>query len=405
MGLLITESKILKSLNVLLSHRETHFRIVIVALSVCVQIITGCAGLRIGRSMAPMPFDWVTYGGSPARTNQSYSIVSPPLKAVWEYDAMAGISGTPLVRDSIVLVGTLQGELHAIRLSDGERLGFMTLESAVAGTPVWDGTYVYVASALGTETLACVFLRDGRRQWTARYGPIESSPLLVGEFLYVTTLDGTLVCLKKADGTEFWKFEPAAKEQRKPIRSSPASDGEVIVFGSDDSWIYAVERLTGKLRWKYQASASVFATPILWEGVCVVGSINGVVYAIDTRSGQLCWNYETGSAIYAPAAAAQHQVLIGAADGTVSALSLDSGKPVWSFSARSVVSSAPLIAGDIVYVGSLDRTLYALRLQTGEKLWQYEVEGRIKVSPVIWGDVLLLTSEDKYITALRPTQE
>ena len=375
----------------------------LIALSVFFLIFAGCAtGIDLKRNLATRSFDWLTYGGTQGRTNQSQSVLSPPLKPVWEYDAISGIAGTPLVEDSVIFVGTLKGELHAIRLSDGEGYGAAVFESAIVGTPVVDGNYAYVATALGKETLTCVFLRDGKRHWTAQYGAIETSPLQIGEFLYITTLDGTLVSLKKADGVQFWKYETAAKERRKPIRSSPASDGDVIAFGSDDGVIYAVERLTGTARWKYQTGASIFATPIIHEGLCIVGSLDSVLYAIDGRTGRLRWKYETGSRIYAPASATQSLVFIGSSDGTVTALSMDSGKKVWSFSAKSVVSCAPLIAGDVLYVGSQDRTLYALRLQTGEKIWEYTVDGRIKVSPVIWGDVLLLTSEDKYITALRP---
>jgi outer membrane protein assembly factor BamB len=368
---------------------------------VLILFTTDCAGIRIERHLAQKPFDWVTYGGTASRTNESFSTMAPPLKPMWEYDALAGVSGTPLVRDSVILVGTLRGELHAINLLTGNRMGYAVMESAVSGTPVWDEGNAYVACALGTETLFCVSLREGKRVWLGKYGPIETSPLVIGEFLYVVTLDGTLQCLKKVDGVEFWKFEYAEKDVRKPVRSSPASDGEVIVFGSDGGGIYAVERLTGKLRWKYQATASIFATPVLSNGVCVVGAIDGVLYALDIRTGELHWMHETGTRIFAPAAATQKQIFIGTADGRVTALSLESGKKLWSFSCRSVVSCAPLVAGDILYVGSQDHNLYALRVATGEKIWQYEAPGRIKVSPVIWGDVMLLTYEDRYIAALK----
>ncbi len=384
---------------------DSHRWLCLAIFSTLIFLASGCGSIRIQRSLAPKPYDWLTYGGAPSRTNESFSTVMPPLKPMWEYDALAGISGTPLVKDSVVIVGTLRGELHAINIATGNRMGYAVMESAVSGTPVWDGGYVYVACALGTETLLCMSLRDGMRRWTGKYGPIETSPLVVGEFLYVVTLDGVLECLKKADGLEFWKYELGEKDVRKPVRSSPATDGEVIVFGSDGGGIYAVERLSGKLRWEYQATTSIFATPVLSNGMCVVGAIDGVLYALDTRTGELRWKYETGTRIFAPAAATQKQIFIGTADGKVTALSLESGKKLWSFSCRSVVSCAPLVAGDILYVGSQDRNLYALRVATGEKLWQYEAPGRIKVSPVIWGDMMLLTYEDRYIAALKPVQQ
>jgi outer membrane protein assembly factor BamB len=363
----------------------------------------GCAErIRIDRQMRPAAIDWPMYGGSTGRTNESTSALKPPLKSVWEYNAMAGISGTPLVRDSVVLVGTLQGELHAIRLSDGESLGYSALESAIVGTPVWDGAFAYAACGLGNETLVCLSLRDGQRRWADRLGAIESSPLMFGSFLYVTTLDGSLIAVTKADGKEVWRYDYAPKEQRKPVRSSPASDGEVIVFGTDGGDIVAVERITGRFRWKVQIGSSVFAPPIISSGLCIAGSLDGKLAAIDLHTGSGRWTYETGSRIYAAAAASGDRIFLGSADGSVVALSRDSGERIWMFSARGPVSSAPLIAGDLLYVGSLDRTLYALRTETGAKIWNYEVEGRIRVSPVIWGDILLLTYEDKYITALRP---
>ena len=352
--------------------------------------------------MTSAAFDWPMYGGSPGRTNESYSALKPPLKSVWDYNAMAGISGTPIVRDSVVLVGTLQGELHAIRLSDGESLGYSMLESAIVGTPVWDGAFAYVACGLGNETLICLSLRDGQRRWAMRLGPIESSPLMIGSFLYVATLDGSLVALRKEDAKEVWRYEYAAKELRKPVRSSPASDGELIIVGTDGGDVFAVERITGRLRWKIQLGSSIFASLIISDGVCFAGTLEGKFVSIDARTGSIRWTYETGSRIFAAAAASADRVLIGSADGTLVSLSRDSGSMNWKFHARSPISSAPLISGDLLYVGSLDRTLYALRTETGEKVWEYEVEGRIRVSPVIWGDVLLLTYEDKYITAFRP---
>ena len=393
--------RIARQMTMRVIQRTTRVAAILVAMA---SLIQGCAGIRLDRALSETPYDWLTFGGAASRVNRSGSVVPPPLQAVWEYNALAGIRGTPLVKDSVVLVVTLNGEIQAVHLTTGERIGYMVLESAVAGTPVWDDSFAYVACALGSETLTCIGLRNAERRWARDYGSIESSLLLHGELLYVTTLDGILYCIKNSDGSELWKFETAEKEKRKPIRSSPASDGAVIAFGSDDAYIYAVDRTGGRLRWKHQTGASIFATPVIAHDVCIVGSLDGFVYALQMSNGQLLWKHDTRSRIYAAAAEADSVVYIGSADGRLHALRIDTGTRLWSFSAGSVISSAPLVAGDVLYVGSLDRTLYALNRHTGEKLWQYEAPGRIRVSPVIWGDVLLLTSEDKFITAMRPAQ-
>ena len=363
--------------------------------------LAGCAGIRIGRPLKQQPGDWLMYGGAATRVNQSNAIITPPLYQAWEYNALAGIATTPLVRDSVMIIGTLHGELQAVNLSNGKRLGYIVLESAVAATPAWDGAYVYVPSAQGTETLACIGIEESERKWVAQLGPIESSPLLVGDLLYVVALDGTLYCLNKKDAAEVWKFVPAPKEKRMQVHSSPATDGNIIVFGSDEGCIYAVDRLGGQLRWKYQVGGSVFATPIITEGKVVVGSTSGLLVSLNANDGTLVWKYDTGSRIFGAASATKDLIFVGSADGHCHAVKSSSGAKVWTFSAKSVLNSAPLVAGNILYLGSLDRTLYALRVESGEELWQYAAPGRIRVSPVIWGTTLLLTYEDKFVSALR----
>lgn len=368
-------------------------------------IAVGCAGIRLDRPFRGGENDWLMYGGGPERLNRTPVEIVPPLERVWEYNALAGITSSPLVKDSVMLVTTLHGELQAVNLNTGRRLGYVVLESSIAGTPVWDGANVFVTIATSSESLVSLGLNKAERRWALSLGFIESSPLLIGDRLFVTTLDGIIYAIDKMDGEELWKFETAAKGRGKPIRSSPASNGEVLVAGGDDGVIYGVAIKDGSLRWTYKTSGSIFATPIVNGGSVVVGSQDGGLYCLDVVTGLLRWKYETHSRIYGAASATNRLVFVGAADGTLHAVSLETGKQVWKFSARSVINSAPLVAGSLLYFGSLDRTLYCVRAETGEELWRLPVEGRIKVPPVLWGNTLLVTYEDKFISAFRTPKD
>ncbi len=373
-----------------------------VSLSMIVGLLEGCSGLRIPRHMRSHESDWTTLGGGPSRTNEASTTLVPPLVPLWEYNAQAGLSAAPLVRDSIMIVTTLHGEVQAVNLSNGKRIGYVILESAIAGTPVLDGGFLVVPLAAKTESLVCYDLREGKRAWVFSAGPIESSPLLLEGSVYVTTLDGNLICINRASGMEQWRFKTSDEETQKPIRSTPATDGVNIFFGSDEGTIYAINRSSGQLAWKYRGRAGIFAGPAIVGPGVVVGDLAGVVMCLDSKTGALRWTYKTGSKIYAPAAADAATVYASSADGNLHALEAETGKRKWFFSARSVLGSSPLVAGEFLYVGSLDRMLYALKSATGEEVWRYEAEGRIRVSPVLCGTILLLTSEDKYITALKP---
>jgi outer membrane protein assembly factor BamB len=365
---------------------------------VSVLIVAGCSGLRVNRSIISRPTDWAMYGGGPSRSNVSQSTIRPPLRQIWQYNAQSGVSGTPLVRDSIMVIGTLHGEIQAVNVTNGRRLGYKMMEGAIVGTPVLDGSRVIFAMSDVQESIVAMDLVTGKQVWSYAAGSVESAPLMHGNGLFVTTLDGSLLCLEKSSGEELWKF---ATEEDQPIRSSPATDGTVICFGSDNGHVYGVDRASGRLLWKADAGSSVFASPVITSGLVVVGTIKGVIVALDASTGTKRWSYETGSRVYSAAAGARNMVYAGSANGVLHALAAETGTPLWKFEAGSVISSAPLVASELVFVGSLDKNLYVLDSATGKEQWRFEAEGRIRVSPVLWGDYLLLTSEDKYVTALR----
>ena len=361
-----------------------------------------CAGLRVNRLLTVAPGDWTTMAGASTRTNRSSSIVIPPLVEAWQYNTIAGITATPLVRDSVIVLGTLNGEIQVVNFSNGKRISYVSLDAPIAGTPVWDGMNVIVPLSSANSSLISMSLKGLERPWSISIGPIESSPLILGEHVYVTTLEGKAYCVNLEDGSEVWKFKTEIKGNGKPIRSSPASDGETIFFGSDDGNVYAVGGKQGNLQWKFQTKGSVFANPIILEKQIVVGSLDGCVYCLQSENGKLVWTFDTKSMIYGAASTDGKRVFIGAANGTCYALDAKAGLPLWSVPTKSVINTPPLVVGNIVYVGSLDRTLRAFEADTGKDLWQYSAPGRIKVSPVSWGNMILLISEDRLLIALKP---
>ena len=364
-------------------------------------LLNGCVGLQIERAMRMGPEDWDTLGGSRTRANQSGSTLSPPLHEIWQYDAGGGITATPLVKDSIVVICTLKGELHAVNFQTGKRIGYINLDGAVTGTPVWNGTELYVPISTEDETIESVDLTNGSKNWIAKFGQSESSPLLYDKRLYVTTLKGDLYCINSVDGDEIWKFETATEDSRKPIRSSPATDGNLIIFGGDDGVVYAVDRSKGTETWTFKTDLSIFASPVIADGRVIVGSLDGNVYCMAAASGQLLWKFDAKSRIFGSASSNDTLAFVGTADGSCYALDLKSGSVVWKFGAKSVINSAPLVTPHLLYVGSLDKNLYVLDVRTGKEVWHFDAQGRIKVSPVIWNKTVLVTSEDNYVTALR----
>ncbi len=69
--------------------------------------------------------------------------------------------------DGTLLVGNLRGELYAADGQTGKRIGWIKLGDAIQGSPVVDGSMVYVAVSNSSESLVAFDLRS-------RQNPMET---------------------------------------------------------------------------------------------------------------------------------------------------------------------------------------------------------------------------------------
>ncbi|MBI4547445.1 MAG: PQQ-like beta-propeller repeat protein [Ignavibacteriae bacterium] len=375
---------------------------VLLFLSLCVVGLQGCSYLRMQQAVRASPTDWIMYGGSIGRTNHSYETLKPPFVKVWEYDASAGFSPySGAASDGYLFVGNLQGEVHAIEISTGKKIGVHDFGSSIVGTPIIENNTLFVALTNEKENLVGYNLLTGRVVWRAVVGNVESSPLMIGDRLYVTTLQGKLICVNKHTGETIWTYKIPVQQRPTIIRSSPSSDGNIILFGCDDGHLYAVDGNDGTFRWSAKTGGSIVSSPSIRARKVVVGSLDEILYAFDVDNGNLVWKQALGAKIYASPAINEKHVYIGTSAQTFYCISLETGNVIWKFSTKSVINAPPLISGDIVYVGSLDKNLYALHSETGDLLWQYQAKGRIKTMPIISKQRLIVFVEDRSVIAFK----
>ncbi|TAK66288.1 MAG: hypothetical protein EPO24_01655 [Bacteroidetes bacterium] len=362
----------------------------------------GCSNLQLLKTPQNDSHQWQQYGGTIERTNGSSSLLQPPLSVAWMYDASAGYSEYSVtIADSIVYIGTLLGEVYAVHAHTGENIGSYDFESAIYGAPVVDHSMLYVATANSEVSLYGFDLMKGRVVWKAALGGIETSPLLLGDNLFVTTLDGDVYSINKHTGTANWKFLTPLFERPAFLRSSPASDGKSLVFGCDDGSVFCISIEDGKLLWHSRTEKSVVASPSIWNGRVFVGSQDGAMYAFNLSDGALVWKQSLGSPIYSSQAVGEHYVYAGTSSGDIVCLKSETGEILWRHKAQSAISCAPLLAGKVLYVGSLDRSLYALDADTGTLLWNETLEGRIKSMPVVWNEFLVLPLDNKMVVGMK----
>ena len=139
------------------------------------------------------------------------------------------------------------------------------------------------------------------------------------------------------------------------------------------------------LAWASPTWSSIYASPVVVDGVAYTPSSTGYLYAFSAAYGNQLWATPIGGTYLSSSpAVVDGRAFIGSDDGNVYAIDVANGNVLWKFQTSGPVYASPAVAGGVVYVGSWDANLYALDAKTGKVVWQqhavYPVRGDAAVS-------------------------
>lgn len=181
---------------------------------------------------------------------------------------------TPTLAGDRVFVGSASGRLYAFG-TGGRRRWRAEVESEIgSAAAVFDGT-VYVGSDDGR--VHALDVSDGTRRWEAEAdGRVVGSPAVSREAVYAPSTDGRLYAFDRDDGAAQW-----AVETNDAILGSPALGGNTLYAGSRDGRLYAVDAWHGRVRWSRRLSGPVvFSSPAVVDGIVSVGTVDGALHGV-----------------------------------------------------------------------------------------------------------------------------
>lgn len=196
-----------------------------------------------------------------------------------------------------------------------------------------------------------------------------------------------------------WKFDTSA-----PIYSSPVVVGNTVFIGSYDKFLYALDATTGKLKWKFETAGEILSTPAVSGGVIYFGSKDGFLYALNAGSGELKWKFESGGDIFTSPVLGMDMVFFGSADTFVYALDIEDGERVWRTKLKEnakyggIYSSPAYIDGN-VFIASKNKKVYSMDAETGARNWSVSTKSAVYSSPVLSDGLLYIASYDRKVYA------
>jgi len=208
---------------------------------------------------------------------------------VWRVNVTGQIWGSPALSAGTIVVGTQRGIVYAVDSRTGrERWRFSTvgdtLRSASFG---FDRKTIQSSAAIVGDNvligardgfLYSLSLATGRERWRANHDVswANGSPAIDRGLVFETTSDGAFVqAVDLASGVERWRADRVGLSW-----SSPLVAGEFVYVTTATGWVHALDRTTGARKWAYRADGAIWSSPVLARGLLLFGSDDGGVYAL-----------------------------------------------------------------------------------------------------------------------------
>ena len=229
--------------------------------------------------------------------NQMFALSADKGERLWESTGTVEVAGllgigSPAVGQDTVVVGFSSGELSALRVENGRpvwqdalaRTGRSTALAALAdidAAPVIDRGRVFAVGHGGR--MAALDLATGQRVWEQTVAGI-STPWVAGDYVYVVTLNGELMCLNRSDGKIRWLTQMARWENFKKKKNAITWNGPIlasdrlIMVGSNGQMV-AMSPYTGALLAQVTLATRAYVAPAVAAGTLYVLTDDGKLTA------------------------------------------------------------------------------------------------------------------------------
>jgi outer membrane protein assembly factor BamB len=305
----------------------------------------------------------------------------------------------PAVQTKSVYISNLNGMVYALNPADGNKKWEFNAGAPVSSTPFLLRDQLFVCSEDGIMHKINALSGNQIRTYNLSpsfSGKLTASPIGEGDFIYVGTPDGNMICFDINADTIRWK-QPVSGA----VNSSATFSDTNVVFGTDGGQMYAKSKRYGNDAWTFTnpAGGKFTSSPTVRRGQVYIGGEDGSMYAVRANNGTQRWAYKTGGPIQSSPISYGGNIIFGSYDKNVYCIDSGSGLPRWVFPTNDRITSSPYAYNQVIYIGSYDYSLYAIHIITGALKWKVRTDALIKASPVVSNGVVYYGSYDKFLYA------
>ena len=208
-----------------------------------------------------------------------YCLAKQDGKLLWKFKTNGPVNGSAVVAGDHTFVAGCDGELHIVDLKTGNSLASVPLSGPAGATAAVLGDKLYVGT-MSNNQLHEIDVKQQRISWTCSPKSAEdfySSAAVTAKLVIVGNRNRSLHALDRATGNIAWTFAT-----KKKIDSSPVVVGQFVYVGSSDGSLYVLN-LAGKLVQKLDLGRGIVASPAVSDGCLVIGTTDGHLYCLGKK--------------------------------------------------------------------------------------------------------------------------
>jgi len=204
---------------------------------------------------------------------------------------------TPIIKDNNIYLSTFDGQILSLSATDGSLLpwSFKAETGFISSPAIYED--IIIAGTID-RNLYAIRIGDDAPLWNFQAGNwFWSTPLVEEGIVYAGSLDGKVYALDVSTGDKIWEFNAG-----DPVVSAPVMADGLLVAANESGSIFLIDKLTGignEVRGLQASGSDILTTTgavirsslCYSEGMVYVHTQNDVLFAIDVELAGISWMY------------------------------------------------------------------------------------------------------------------
>lgn len=337
------------------------------------------------------------------------------VRTLWSSSFGAKMEGqlqrfAPLLEDGKLYVADAQGRVASLDAASGKPFWMVETKAKIATGLAGSGSLL-LAGTRDAEVLA-LRKEDGASAWRSAVSSEVLAPPAEGKDAIVArTVDDKIFALDAQTGHRLWNYGQAVPVLTLRGTGAPVVAGDKVLIGFANGTLAALDLGDGKLVWELKVSTpqgrseleqmvDVDANPLVADSLVYAVSFQGRLVAVSLDSGRLLWARDMSS--FNDMALDEERIYVTDSDSQIWALDRASGAALWKQDKlRGRAVTAPVTQGDYVVVGDMEGYVHWLARDDGHFAARHKIKDAIATSPVVADGVLYVRGKGGVLEALQ----